>query len=370
MNGKVWNGGTITTSDENTSSMGLLLTYGNFKMIFATDIGGQATGSYSNVESLLAPVIGRVNVLLVNHHGSASSSNYQWVTTLNPQASIISCGNRNAYDHPTQTAIDTLLMDPKDSKATDGDSNYIYQTETNSDVQAGDIPAGRGRCVDKNIWIRVFPTYYVVVGDIPQDTVMFNSLAVELAYFNAISRQGSAELSWRTESETGCRNWEIHRSARASFGYVPIGEVPGHGTTNLPHDYTYVDDGVLPDGIYWYRLCEVNLDGTRSYYGPVSMDLTSNRRFTFGLGRIRPNPCRQTATISCQLPQSGPASLKIYNILGQEIATLFDKHHEAGSFAAKWEGKDNRGRPVPNGVYYCRLVSGGSASCNKIIVVR
>lgn len=355
MNGQVWTGGSITPgSEENNSSMGMLLTYGNFKMIFATDIAGQNNGNYKNQEGLLAPVIGRVNVLLVNHHGAATSTNLNWVTTLNPQTSISSCGGpTNSYSHPRQTVIDTLLMDPKDTKSRDGDTNYIYQTEATTGY--GVIPAGRGRAVDKNIWIRVFPNYYVVVGDIPKDTVMFQSLAVELSSFTGQCIPGGVELSWRTESETGCYQWQIERSEQRDDGYNEIGTVPGHGSTSGPQQYSFADNTVTTDGMYYYRLAETDISGVKTYHGPTSVAFNQQGVAAFAAGPVWPNPSHGQSSISYQLPLPGTVSLAIYNVLGQRVKTLAEGRQPAGKFSVRWDGHDGSGAQAAGGIYFYRI---------------
>jgi hypothetical protein len=154
-NGKTLSGDSITPgSEENNNTLGLQITYGSFKMIMASDIGGYNSGSYKDQESILAPDIGAMNVLYVDHHGSATSSNPTWVSTTNPQASIISCGNGNGNGHPDQNALNRLCADP-------GADNYIYQTELGA---GGTIPSGRGRVANHNIWIKVYATNFTVDG--------------------------------------------------------------------------------------------------------------------------------------------------------------------------------------------------------------
>jgi beta-lactamase superfamily II metal-dependent hydrolase len=145
----------IPSGEENGMSMGLLITYNGFKLISGGDIAGYNSGDYKNVESILAPDIGSVNVLHVNHHSSASSSNPTWVSTLNPQVSFISLGAGNSYGYPKAETITRLTSDP-------GLDNHIYQTETGT---GGTIPSGRGHVCNSNIWIVVNSTTYTVWGE-------------------------------------------------------------------------------------------------------------------------------------------------------------------------------------------------------------
>ena len=87
----------------------------------------------------------------------------------------------------------------------------------------------------------------------------------------------------------------------------------------------------------------------------------------YSLGHNYPNPFNPTTTISYALPggerrtedggrtTSHHVSLRIYNILGQEVRTLLDKVQEPGYYTVTWYGKDNSGQVVASGVYFYRL---------------
>jgi hypothetical protein len=86
-----------------------------------------------------------------------------------------------------------------------------------------------------------------------------------------------------------------------------------------------------------------------------------------------PNPFNPTTAISYQLPAtSSPihTTLKIFNILGQEVRTLVDTAQEAGSYSVIWDGKDSRGSEVPSGVYFCQMQAGGLVETNRMLLLR
>ncbi len=68
-----------------------------------------------------------------------------------------------------------------------------------------------------------------------------------------------------------------------------------------------------------------------------------------------PNPFNPSTTISYQLSANSKVSLKIYNALGQEIATLVHKRESAGAHTVRWNGKDRHGSAVASGVYLYRI---------------
>lgn len=68
-----------------------------------------------------------------------------------------------------------------------------------------------------------------------------------------------------------------------------------------------------------------------------------------------PNPSNPTTNISYRISATGKVSLKVFNILGQEVKTLVDEYKEAGHFTIHWDGSNNRGREVASGVYIYRI---------------
>ena len=103
------NGAGVSTTDENTLSVVLKISYGEFQAVYGGDLGGANSGSYKDIESIVAPQVGgQVEVVKVHHHGSATSTNATWLSTLAPKVGIISMGNGNSYGHPTVAALGRL----------------------------------------------------------------------------------------------------------------------------------------------------------------------------------------------------------------------------------------------------------------------
>ena len=89
-------------SDENAKSLVMLVSYGDFQC----EIGGDLTGDgATDVETTIGPQVGDVEVYKVHHHGSAYSSNDNWLNAIGAEVCMISCGNGNSYLHPTPEAL-------------------------------------------------------------------------------------------------------------------------------------------------------------------------------------------------------------------------------------------------------------------------
>jgi len=76
---------------------------------------------------------------------------------------------------------------------------------------------------------------------------------------------------------------------------------------------------------------------------------------TFALSQNYPNPFNPTTTIKYDLPEQANVVLKVYNVLGQEVATLFNGQQQAGFHQANWDGHTSSGVTVSSGVYFYRF---------------
>lgn len=85
----------------------------------------------------------------------------------------------------------------------------------------------------------------------------------------------------------------------------------------------------------------------------------------FRLEQNYPNPFNPETTIDYQLPEEGRVTLKVFNILGQEIRTLVDENRKAGYYTEKFSGMD-----FSSGVYIYLLTSGKNRSIKKMMLVK
>jgi competence protein ComEC len=127
------NHGNVTPSDENARSIALVLRYGTFDYLIASDLTGGGS-STSDVETKIATDVGDVDVLHCGHHGSVTSSNQTLINTIKPEQAVISCGDGNSYGHPTQTILDRLAA------ATGMDT--IWQTESGAGATQAKVKVG------------------------------------------------------------------------------------------------------------------------------------------------------------------------------------------------------------------------------------
>jgi uncharacterized protein (TIGR03790 family) len=207
-----------------------------------------------------------------------------------------------------------------------------------------------------------------VIGD-PKTTVYATQapLPIELSTLTVQMRGNSAELRWSTVSETNNYGFEIQRKASGDADYksIPGAFVPGHGTTLDPHSYSYVD-ATVPSGLVSYRLKQIDLDGTFAYHGPV--DVTSDQNpgaKEASLAQNYPNPFNPVTMIRFVLPRQDHVTLKVYNSLGQQVATLVDRVESPGVHVATFDGSS-----LASGLYIYQLKTSDFGSTHKMLLVK
>ena len=90
----------------------------------------------------------------------------------------------------------------------------------------------------------------------------------------------------------------------------------------------------------------------------------------FLLAQNQPNPFNGNTTIRFALPVAGEVGLKVFNLLGQRVAELVAGWRAAGSYSLRWDGRDADGRPLPSGVYICRLEAAGQTQVRKLLLLQ
>lgn len=193
------------------------------------------------------------------------------------------------------------------------------------------------------------------------------SLPVELFLFTATLAGKAILLQWLTESEVNNLGFYIYRSLEENGPYKRITElIPGGGNTPTQQTYSFTDRNVTLGITYWYKLEEVDFDGTRTMHGPITVTLQeegevvlSRRPPKYALQQSYPNPFNSTTTIRYQLPEPAYVRLTISNLLGQEVKALVSEMQAAGWYNLVWDGRDKIGQLVSSGVYLFTLKAGG-----------
>ncbi len=207
---------------------------------------------------------------------------------------------------------------------------------------------------------------------------MEDPLPVELISFTAAVEQNTVKLKWQTATEVNNYGFAVERST-VKGEWLKVGFVEGYGNSNSPQDYLFTDNLTLTHNLTLsYRLKQIDLNGSFTYSNEISVDAASSVPTEFALEQNYPNPFNPVTTIKYSIPTSpassplvkgrtevGFVTLKIYNLLGQEVATLVNKQQPAGSYEVKFDGSN-----LPSGIYLYKLTSGEYTAVKKFTLLK
>jgi|WetSurMetagenome_2_1015567.scaffolds.fasta_scaffold01847_5 hypothetical protein len=214
----------------------------------------------------------------------------------------------------------------------------------------------------------------IYAQDINPDGQLGNSIVpVELVSFTASVSNDSVLLNWITATELNNSGFQIERSKRqeaSSEGWEVIGFVNGNGTTSESNSYSFSDNDLFT-GKYSYRLKQIDFDGSFTYSNEVEVDLSLSISFT--LAQNYPNPFNPTTKIKYSIPsviasetkQTVQTILKVYDVLGNEVAMLVNENQSVGNYEVNFDAKN-----LSSGIYFCKLQSGSFNQSIKMILLK
>ena len=183
---------------------------------------------------------------------------------------------------------------------------------------------------------------------------------VELSSFTANVNGTNVSLNWSTATETNNNGFEVQR--KSNEGFVTIGFVKGKGTTTEVQNYSFTDSKVQV-GSYSYRLKQVDFDGSFEYSNVVNVDLTAPD--VFALEQNYPNPFNPSTMISYSIPQNSFVTIKVYDIIGNEVAALVNQTQSAGKYDIRFDASN-----LSNGVYLYSIKADNFTSTKKMILLK
>jgi hypothetical protein len=184
---------------------------------------------------------------------------------------------------------------------------------------------------------------------------------VELSSFSVNAVKGNVQINWTTASETNNKGFDIERKAEGK-SWIKIGYVDGNGTTTQSKAYSYSDKN-LSNGTYYYRLKQMDYDGTFSYSKTAEVNV--NTPAVYELSQNYPNPFNPSTSIQFTVPESGFVTLKVYNMLGQEVRSLVNGIKEAGSHTIKFNADD-----LNSGLYLYKIEAGSFTQVRKMTLLK
>jgi len=194
-----------------------------------------------------------------------------------------------------------------------------------------------------------------------RDVTLDVVVPVELTSFSANINGDDVTLNWITASEVNNQGFEVQREMQnGEFGI--IGFVEGNGTTTEIQNYSFTDENLLP-GTHTYRLKQVDFDGTSELSDVIEVEVSTP--LYYSLSQNYPNPFNPSTTISYSIPADGYVTLKVYDVLGNEVASLVDEQKQSGIFNIHFNAS-----ALSSGVYYYTLKAGEFTSTKKLVLMK
>jgi endonuclease I len=176
-------------------------------------------------------------------------------------------------------------------------------------------------------------------------------LPVTLTSMSIQSIDGYALLSWQTATEQNNLGFEILRaSAISKNNFEVIGFISGNGTSNTTQHYTFADDEISISGEYFYKLKQIDLDGSYTFSEILTLNVAQPDETV--LFQNKPNPFNPSTNIEFKIQSTQKVILDVFDIKGERIVTLVNKNLQPGTYKFYFDGSE-----LSSGIYFYRLIT-------------
>jgi hypothetical protein len=257
-------------------------------------------------------------------------------------------------------------------------NNIVFMT-ADSGKNWSPLNSGPTGVVSRNDGIQVLGDYLFVAttsDGIWRLKLTDMPVPITLRSFSAapMSQDGHVLIEWMTESEVNNYGFWVEKDTSRisqSFCAIPGSFTAGHGTSQLPQSYSYVDGNAMP-GKWVYRLRQIDLDGTIHFSEGKTVDISTTAvagelevPTVITLAQNYPNPFNPSTTIRYGLPNRGHVLISVFDMMGRQVAVLEEGEREAGYHEVRFEGKN-----LASGMYIYRMVAGKSTEVRKLLIVK
>jgi flagellar assembly factor FliW len=247
------------------------------------------------------------------------------------------------------------------------EEGFIIEKETLTDayVVLDTVSANTTTYQDLDVTIQTYNyrmKAFNITGASEYSAVAQVSVPVELTSFTANVVASNVNLIWRTATETNNSGFSVERKNIESSEWNTLLFVKGFGTTTEQHSYSFIDENISA-GKYFYRLKQIDFNGMYEYSSEI--EVVVNAPDNFSLNQNYPNPFNPSTSIEFQLPKESFVTLKIYNILGVEIATLVNEQKPAGVHKINFDASG-----LTSGLYIYKISTGNFEQTRKMLLLK
>ena len=206
------------------------------------------------------------------------------------------------------------------------------------------------------------------VGEVEDYVIPFGQLPVELVSFEATPGDGRVTLNWSTASETDNDHFVLYRRVAGSTVFDRYTQIDGSGTTTTQRDYTYIDNAVVNGVTYEYQLADVDINGVETVHEMI-VEATpfagAEVPTEYALHQNYPNPFNSTTMFRFDIKETGQVTLRIFDLMGREVATLVNDERSAGFHTISWDASE-----LATGIYFYRLEVNGFTDVKKMLFLK
>ena len=202
-------------------------------------------------------------------------------------------------------------------------------------------------------------------------------LPVELTSFTASTVENKVVLNWQTATEVNNYGFEVQRSVASGqlSAWETIGFVDGNGNSNSVKEYSFVDASIpLSASSISYRLKQIDNDGGFSYSDEIIVETlhVTSLPTEYTLEQNYPNPFNPSTTIKYSIPsnvnsETSNTKLLIFDVLGNEVATLVNGNKEPGFYEVQFDANKYG---LSSGIYIYKLTTEGFTSTKKFVLMK
>jgi len=188
-----------------------------------------------------------------------------------------------------------------------------------------------------------------------------NIVPVELTSFTAEDFNEGINLKWSTATEVNNRGFQIQRSIDKE-NWEDVFFIEGKGTVVTENNYSYTDSYFKP-GICYYRLVQIDYDGTKNYLPKIEIDIKAVDSYL--LEQNYPNPFNPVTTIKYAVPEISNIKITVYNLMGEETAVLVNEIKNPGRYEVKFDASS-----LSSGIYLYKMEGDNFRDIKKLILIK
>jgi hypothetical protein len=188
------------------------------------------------------------------------------------------------------------------------------------------------------------------------------TIPVEFTSFGAIYNKNDITLHWETATELNNKGFNVERRIDKNE-WKSIVFIKGNGNSTSPKEYSYIDNDLFSGGTkFQYRLKQIDYDGSFEYTEIVEVETVPQQ---YELSQNYPNPFNPSTSIRYSIPKQSNVSLKVYDILGNEVANLVNEEKDQGVYTVNFNAIG-----LSSGIYFYTLRADGFVQTKKMLLIK